>query len=143
LLEDAVRLAPKYAPALRLLGAVLLTRGSTQRALDVIQQAVVANPLNPETYFDMGRAYFRSGKLSEALDTIRRALILEEDDARYYSLLGDILTKMKRPAEARTAVEQAAQLKSRPGYQMPDPYSVEMRRRADSATVKAICDFRG
>jgi hypothetical protein len=68
-----------------------------------------------------------------------RALIVDEEDARYYSLLGDIFSKMKRPTEARAAGERAAQLKLRPGYQTPDPYSAEMRRRTDSATVKAIC----
>jgi tetratricopeptide (TPR) repeat protein len=139
LLKETLRLAPQYAPALRVLGAVLLNQGNTQRALEMLQQALASNPLNPETYFDMATAYFRSGKLSEALEMAGRALIVEEEDARYYSLLGGIYSKMKRPTEARAAVERAAQLKSRPGHQTPDPYSAEMRRRADSATVKAIC----
>ena len=139
LLKETLRLAPQYAPALRVLGAVLLNRGNTQRALEMLQRALASNPLDPETYFDMATAYFRSGKLGEALNMAGRALILEEEDPRYYSLLGDIYSKMKRPTEARAAVERAAQLKSRPGYQTPDPYSAEMRRRAGSATVKAIC----
>ena len=139
LLNETLRLAPQYAPALRVLGLVLLNRGNTQRALEMLQQALASNSLNSETYFDMATAYFRAGKLREALEMANRALIVEEDDARYYSLLGDIYSKMKRPTEARSAVKRAAQLKSRPGYQMPDPYSAEMRRRADSATVKAIC----
>jgi tetratricopeptide (TPR) repeat protein len=139
LLKDTLRLAPQFAPAQRVLGAVLLNRGNTERALETLQQAVASNPLNPETYFDMATAYFRSGRLREALEMIGRALIVEEEDARYHSLLADIYSKMKRPAEARAAVERATQLKSRPGYQTPDAYSAEMRRRADSATVKAIC----
>ncbi len=139
LLKETLRLAPRYAPALRVLGVVLLIRGNTQRALEMLQQALASNPLNPETYFDMATAYFRHGRLSEALEMAGRALIVEEEDARYYSLLGDIYSKMKRPTEARSAVERAAQLKSRPGYQTPDPYSAEMRRRAGAATVKAIC----
>ncbi len=139
LLKETLQLAPQYAAALRVLGAVLLNRGNTQRALEVLQQALTSNPLNAETYFDMATAYFRSGKLSDALEMAGRALIIEEEDARYYSLLGDIYLKMKRPTEARAAVERAAQLRSRPGYQTPDLYSAEMRRRADSATVKAIC----
>jgi tetratricopeptide (TPR) repeat protein len=139
LLKETLQLAPQYAPALRVLGAVLLNRGNAQRALEMLQQALAANPLNPETYFDMATAYFRSGRLGEALEMAGRAVIVEEEDARYYSLLGDIYSKMKRPTEARAAVERAAKLKSRPGYQAPDPYSAEMRRRADSAIVKVIC----
>jgi len=53
LLREAVRLAPQYAPALRVLGAVLLNRGNTQRALEMLQQALALNPLNSETYFDI------------------------------------------------------------------------------------------
>jgi tetratricopeptide (TPR) repeat protein len=139
LLEELLRLAPRYAPALRVLGAVLLERGNTQRALEMSQKALAANPMNPETYFDISTAYLRSGKLEEALEMADRALIVEEEDGRYYSLLADIYSKMKRPAEARLAGERAAQLKSRPGYPTPVPFSAEMRRRADAATVKAIC----
>jgi Tfp pilus assembly protein PilF len=100
---------------------------------------VAANPLNAETYFQMGTAYFQSGKLSESLEMIRRALVLEEEDPRYYALLADIYSKRSQAAEARTARERAAQLKSRPGYLPPDPYTSEMRRRDDAATVKEIC----
>jgi len=139
LLNDTLRLAPQYAPALRVLGVVLLNRGNSQRALEMLKQALASNPLNPETYFDMASAYSRIGKLTEAVDMARRALTLEEEDPRYHAILGEIYSKMKQPAEARQALERAAQLKSRPGYQPPDPYAAEMRRRADSETVKAIC----
>jgi tetratricopeptide (TPR) repeat protein len=139
LLKETLQLAPQYAPAQRVLGAVLLNRGNTQRALEMLQHALASNPLNSETYFDLATAYFRSGKLNEALDMLTSALILEEEDPRYYTLLGDIYSKMKRSKDALAAVERASQLKSQPGYQMPDPYSAEMRRRADSATVKDIC----
>jgi predicted Zn-dependent protease len=139
LLNETLRLAPQYAPALRVLGAVLLNRGNPQRALDMLQKALAANPLSPETYFDMARAYLRTGKLREALDMADRARTLEEADARYHALLGEIYTKMKRPDEARAAAERSALLKSQPAYQTPDAYAAEMRRRADSETVKAIC----
>ena len=141
LLKDALRLAPRYAPALRVLGAVFLNRGNSRRALEMLQQALTSNPLNPETYFNLGAAYFRSGKLSEALDMTQRALVLEEEDARFYALLGDIYSKMNRTAEARAASEQAARLRSRPGYEPPDPYASEMRHRDDATTVKEICGY--
>jgi tetratricopeptide (TPR) repeat protein len=117
----------------------MLNRGNTQAATGVLQQALASNPLNSEIYFDLATASFSVGKLDDALEMAGRALILEEEDERYYSLIADIYSKMKRPAEARSAIDRAGQLKSRPGYQTPGPYSAEMRRRTDSATVKAIC----
>jgi tetratricopeptide (TPR) repeat protein len=141
LLKEAVRTAPRYAPALQALGAVQLNRGNTQGALEMLKQAQATNPLNSETYFDMGTAYLRSGKLSEALDMTLRALILEEEDPRFQTQLGEIYSKMNRTAESRTALELARELQSRPGYRPTDPYASEMRHRDDSAIVKTICGY--
>src|SRR5262245_8378324 len=139
LLRQTLRLAPRYAPALRVLGVVLLNRGSSERAVEMLRNAVDSNPLNAETYFNLATAYLRTGKLAEALDMARRALILDEEDARFYTLLGDIYSRMKRPAEARAAAERSAQLQSLPGSQLSDSYAADMLRRTDSATVKSIC----
>jgi len=141
LLKEALMIAPRYAPALQALGAVQLNRGNTQGALEMLKQAQTANPLNAETYFDMGTAYLRSGKLSEALEMTSRALILDEGEPRYQTLLGEIYSKMNRTAESRAALDLARDLQSRPGYRPADPYASEMRHRDDSATVKTICGY--
>jgi len=145
LLKDTLRLAPRYAPALHLLGVVLLNRGNSQRALEMLRQASIANPLNAESYFQMGSAYLNTGQLSQALDMNERALVLEDEDPRYYALLATIQSRMNRPAapdaarDTARATARAEELKSRPGYRPADPYTTEMRRRDDAATVKEIC----
>ena len=139
LLKETLRLAPRYGPALRVMGAVSLNRGNSKGAVEMLQQALISNPLHPETYFALAATYFRDGKLIEAVDMIERALVIDEEDPRYYALLGAIYSKMNRATEARTAVDRAAQLRSRPGYKPSDPYASEMRYRDDAATVKEIC----
>ena len=141
LLKEALRVAPRYAPALQALGAVQLNRGNTQGAVEMLKQALAINPLNSETYFDMGTAYLRSGKVTEALDMTSRALILEEEDPRYSMQLGEIYSKLNKTAESRAAFDQGRELQSRPGYRPADPYASEMRPRDDGATVKAICGY--
>jgi tetratricopeptide (TPR) repeat protein len=143
LFRETLRLAPRYAPALHLLGVVLSNRGNSQRALEALQQASALNPLNSEIYFQMASAYFRAGKLSEARDMNQRALTLEEEDPRYYTLAGNIYSKSNRPADAQIAMKKAGQLISRPGYEPTDPYASEMRRRDDAATLKEICGHTG
>jgi len=138
-LKEVLRIAPRYAPALQVLGTVRLNRGNTGGALEMLKQAQFSNPLNSETYFDMGTAYLRSGKFSEALDMTLRARTLDEEDPRYPTLLGEIYSKMNRMAESRAAFDLSRELQSRPGYRPTDPYSSEMRHRDDSATVKTIC----
>jgi Flp pilus assembly protein TadD len=118
----------------------LLNRGSFQRALELLQQAQASNPLNSETYFQMATAYFRSGRFSEALDMTERALVLDQEDSRFYALLGDVYSKMNRPADTQTARQQAQRMSNGPRHVSPDPYASEkMRRRDDAATVKEIC----
>jgi tetratricopeptide (TPR) repeat protein len=139
LLKETLRLAPRYGPALRVLGAVSLNRGNSKGAVEMFQQALTSNPLNPEAYFNLGTAYFESGKLPEAVEMTERALVLEDEDPRFYALLGAIYSKMDLKAQARAAAQQAAQLTSRPGYEPPNPYGAEMRRRDGAAIVKEIC----
>jgi hypothetical protein len=73
------------------------------------------------------------------LNATNRALVLEEEDPRYYAQLGEIHAKMKQTAQSENAAKKAAELKARPGYQPRDPYSSEMRPTDDAAMVKKIC----
>jgi Flp pilus assembly protein TadD len=139
-LREVLVLAPRYGPALQILGTVLLSRGSLQPALEMLRRAQAMNPLNPETYFNMGGAQLRSGNLADALDLTQKALVIEEEDARYYAQLSEIYSRMNRKDESRTALGRAAELKSVPGYREPDPYGSEKRRRDDASTVRQICD---
>jgi len=41
-------------------------------------------------------AYFRGGKLSDALDAAQRAVVLDEDNAEYQRLIGQIQAKLRR-----------------------------------------------
>lgn len=139
-LREVLDGAPRYGPALQILGTVLLHRGKLQPALDVFRQALAANPLNSETYFNMGAAYLRTGKVADALEMTQKALVIEDEDARYHAQLSEIYSRMNRQDESRTAFGRAAELKSVPGYRPPDPYGSEKRRRDDAATVRQICD---
>jgi tetratricopeptide (TPR) repeat protein len=118
----------------------MLNRGKLQPALEVFGQALAANPLNPETYFNMGAAYLRSGKAGDALEMTQKAIVIEDEDARYYAQLSEIYSRMNRQDESRTALGRAAELKSLPGYRELDPYGSEKRRRDDASTVRQICD---
>jgi tetratricopeptide (TPR) repeat protein len=139
LLRDALKLAPRYAPALQTLGTVLLNRGSAQPALEVFRQSLAVNPLNSETYLNMGAAYLRLGNLNDALVMTEKALVIEDEDERIYAQMGEIYSRIRRPDESRAALEKAAALKSRPRNRSRDRYRSEARRRNDAETVQQIC----
>ena len=94
LLRDAVRLAPKYAPALHSLGTLLLDRGNAKEAADVLKRAVETNPLNDASWFSLGAAYFKLGKSPDALQAVRHAIALNDEDDEYRRLLKEIQAKL-------------------------------------------------
>ena len=138
-IREALGRAPRYAPALQILGTVLLNRGNVQQAVETFRQSLTGNPLNSETYLNLGAAHLRLGNLNVAFEMTEKALVIEDQDARHYAQLGDIYARMGMPDQSRTALEKAASLKSAPGYRPPDPYGSEGRRRDDVATVREIC----
>jgi tetratricopeptide (TPR) repeat protein len=95
LLTESVRLAPMYGPALHSLGTLLLDRGSPEKAVDFLKRAVATNPLNAASWFSLAAAYFKIGKLVEALEAAKRAMVLNEEDSRYQRLNSDIQSRMK------------------------------------------------
>lgn len=56
-LEDAVKLAPAYASALRDLGAAYMQLGAETKARTVLEKAVSLNPNDAETHFQLSRLY--------------------------------------------------------------------------------------
>jgi tetratricopeptide (TPR) repeat protein len=96
LLREAVRLAPTYGPALHSLGTLLLDHGSPEKAADILKRAVEANPLNAASWFSLGAAYFKSGKLTEAMEAAKWAVVLNEEDSKYQRLLSEIEMRIRR-----------------------------------------------
>jgi Flp pilus assembly protein TadD len=56
-LEDAVKLSPDYAIALRDLGAVYLQSGAETKARVVLEKSVAVNPNDADTHFQLSRLY--------------------------------------------------------------------------------------
>lgn len=96
LLREAIRLAPNYGPALQSLGTLLIDRGSPEIARPFLEHAAEVTPLNADIWFGLATAYFRTGKLAQALEAANRAVVLKEDDDRYQRLLNQIQEKVRK-----------------------------------------------
>lgn len=96
LLRDALRLAQGYGPALHSLGALLLDRGSPDKAVPFLNGAVEANPLSAENWYSLASAYSKTGRLPEGLEAAKRAVVLNDEDSRYQQLLVEIQQRLKK-----------------------------------------------
>ena len=64
--------------------------------MEFLDRAVEVNPLNAATWYGIGSAYFKTGKMSEALEAAKRAVALDEDDARYQRRVAEIQERLKK-----------------------------------------------
>jgi tetratricopeptide (TPR) repeat protein len=114
-LEKALELQPDFPAAANHLGYMWAERGENlERAKELIDRAVKAEPQN-EAYLDsLAWVLFKLGRAREALPVMRQAVELAETgkkpDATLYEHLGDICLALGDAADARSAWEQAAKL---------------------------------
>lgn len=112
-MEQLIALQPDNYQALNYVGYTL---AEENRDLDRAQNLLIkADKLAPgQSYIvdSLAWAYFKAGKLDDALREIRRAVKLEEHtDASIWEHYGDIAARMGLKDEARAAYQKAIELK--------------------------------
>lgn len=89
-----------------------LTKDSdwAQRAVSAAQQAQVLNENLPEVYFALGSAYIATGKKTEAIATLKKALDLAPNSDEAYRRLGDAFRANGDKDQALQAYNRATEL---------------------------------
>ncbi len=101
LLEQAIKLDPKYAAAYIALGRLdinAVTQGwtanpsdSLERAESLAREAIALDDLSPGAHALLGEAALYFGEYDRALDELKRAVALNGSNAHSYSVLMDVL----------------------------------------------------
>src|SRR5271156_2947695 len=77
--REIVRLEPRHAEAVYLLGLVALQKGATAAGVEYIQQSLRIDPHRSHVHFGLGNALMDHGQPAEALASYDRALALRPD----------------------------------------------------------------
>ena len=80
--------APHHPDALHLLGVLLTQRGEYEGAATHIQAALDVDRDSTLFQASLAQAYFRSGKLTEAIETLERVVAQQPDSVQAFSDLG-------------------------------------------------------
>ena len=107
--SDAARCAPSNPRAHAALGAEYSARGRQQEAVDELLLAARLDPGYPEPWLDLAVAYYRLGRLDDAIAAARRCVSLRPDAAGWLDL-GAFLLEAGRPAEALAPLRRAEAL---------------------------------
>ncbi|GAB4311161.1 MAG: hypothetical protein Kow0059_01050 [Candidatus Sumerlaeia bacterium] len=125
--ERILQLAPDYAPAIRCLGDLALSRGDKEMTVQYYQRYLELTPsLDEDSSQQLTRALFYAlielGRLTEAERYGRELLRLEPGDAGHFKAMGDIAESQHRLDEALEFFKKAEEL-------APDDYALAKRRK--------------
>jgi hypothetical protein len=101
--QRALRLAPRDAAALNILGVIALQRGELESAVRSIGQAVALKPGAPEPRHFLGLAYENMGRFEEAIASFQAALTLQPKLADTLGELAKVYGILGRREEAANA----------------------------------------
>jgi len=98
--QDILETVPGHPPALALLGAIAGHRGDMVRAIDLLEQAVAAEPSVAAWHSNLSGLYRLQYRIDAAVTAGRLAVKLRPDAARYHVNLGKALIDANLREEA-------------------------------------------
>lgn len=88
----------------------LLSKGSSQQAVEMLRQIVATNPQDADARLLLGTALALDGERSESIRQLLEVVRLRPDSATAYNALGMALSRFVETKSAREAFEKAIQL---------------------------------
>jgi len=101
--QSALRLAPRDAAALNILGVIALQRGELESAVRNIARAVALKPDAPDPRHFLGLAYEHMGRFEEAIASFQSALALQPNLADTLGELAKVFAILGLREEAANA----------------------------------------
>lgn len=108
LAERTLRLAPRFAPALQLLGMLAARTGRGPLAIKWFREAAARDPESPDIRIELARVLCGQGRPAEAVPVFQDALRLRPDDPAIQDGLGVAYLGARRFAEAVDSFQAAA-----------------------------------
>ncbi|HXW74490.1 MAG TPA: tetratricopeptide repeat protein [Steroidobacteraceae bacterium] len=110
LCRELIRVQPRDAQALHLLGVIALQQNDTDAGIAFLHRSLAAEPDQPFVCCNLGNALQEIGHADAALGYYQRALQLAPDFAGAFYNLGNALTALDRTEEALASFDRAVAL---------------------------------
>jgi len=112
-LKKAIALSPNDADQLVGLGYILNFAGKPEEAIELVKKAMRLNPRYPVVYlWELGHAYFLTGRYEEAIETLKSVLDRSSDFMPAHLLLAASYSELGRQEEAQAEAAEIVRLKS-------------------------------
>jgi tetratricopeptide (TPR) repeat protein len=107
---------PRNAPALHLMGVVVMQSGQIEPGLELIRQSLAILPGFAPAHDNLGKGLERLGRHEEALTAFGRVIALAPGHAEGHGSRGRVLERLGRFEEALKDFDKALSLKGDPDY---------------------------
>jgi predicted CXXCH cytochrome family protein len=107
--RTALRLDPKFVPALVNLADLQRMRGRDGQGVDLLQQAIALEPANPEAHHALGLLLVRQHNYPAAVAELHKASDLAPDNARFGYTYAIALNSTGSPKQALTLLQHLHQ----------------------------------
>jgi len=110
-LKKAIALSPNSADGLVGLGYILNFAGRPEEAIGLVKKAMRLNPMYPAYYlWELGHAYFITGRYEEAIETLKRVLDRNSNFMPAHVFLAASYSEIGREEDARAEVTEVERL---------------------------------
>jgi predicted CXXCH cytochrome family protein len=107
-LQQSLRLAPRYLPAMLNLADLYRARNQEEAAEALLRKALAAYPESGDAHHMLGLLYVRTGRTPQSVELLRQAMRLAPGNAQYALVYGLALVETGNLKQGIAALEQAA-----------------------------------
>lgn len=111
----ALLVVPGYVAARNADPVDLYTAGDYEQTVNVLEQAIVTNPEDPDLFFLLGLSYQKLGRHTDTIGALRRCLTLRPDYQAAHLPLGIAYFEAKLPRSAEPELRRALAVNSENG----------------------------
>ncbi len=138
LYQRAYKIAPHDNLICNNLGTALMEAGHPGEAITLFSQVLAREPGYWLSNYNLGYAYYRTGRFPDAEAFLRRAIHIESMDSDEYIYLGLSIWRQGRASEAVPYIQRAIQIRpTAPGYH----FALAMIRRDQNDIPAAESEF--
>ncbi len=106
---------PTHPDSLHLLGLTYLQRGDTNKAAQLISQAIASDPKKPHYHFNLGLACEKEGKFDDSVTAYRQAVHINPSYVEALNNLGNVYRIQGKLEQAVQAFESVLRIRPKSG----------------------------